>query len=252
MNRIVFFVLLLCGTYANATETKIIIRAKAKDAKFVGSSLGGAYVVIRNLANQQILAEGKTTGTPGNTALVMKSPRERGEPLADEHTAKFLAAIDIDEPTFVRIEVTAPFNHRQSQVHATTELWLIPGKHLLGDGVIVEIPGFIVDILTPRTHNFIPLASISQKQLTVQANVVMMCGCLINKGGTWDSESMEVKAIVKKDGVFVKEVSMPLVAANLFEAKVDIASKGDYEFTVYAYSEQSGNTGVDKVNFVVH
>ncbi|MFT5169185.1 MAG: hypothetical protein ACI8P3_004433, partial [Saprospiraceae bacterium] len=58
MKKIIpLLLLVLLGLYAGATETKIIIRAKAKDAKFIGSSLGGAYVIIRNKVNQQILAE---------------------------------------------------------------------------------------------------------------------------------------------------------------------------------------------------
>lgn len=253
MNKIiVFFTLLLLSINVHATDTKIIVRAKSKDAKFIGSSLGGAYIIIRNKVNNSVLAEGKTEGTPGNTDLIMKTNRERYELYSDESSAKFLATIDINEPTFVRIEVVSPYNHRQSQVHAATELWLIPGKHILGDGIIVEIPGFIVDVLSPRTHNFIQLSSIKDKPFKIQANVVMMCGCIITKGGVWNSEEMEVAAIVKRNGTILKTVRMQLTTPNLFEGELSITEKGDYEFSVYAYSEKTGNTGVDKVNFVVY
>jgi hypothetical protein len=33
-----------------------------------------------------------------------------------------------------------------------------------------------------------------------QANIVMMCGCVIDKGGVWNSDEIEVKGILKKDG----------------------------------------------------
>lgn len=242
---------MLATLYAQATETKVTVRVKAKDAKFVGSSLGGAYVIIRNKTNQKILAEGKTTGSTGNTSLIMIDAQKRGIPIADERTAKFLATVDIDEPTFVSIEVISPVSNRQAQANISTELWLIPGKHILGDGIILEVPGFIIDILKPRTHHYIPLNSVKDQPFKIQANIVMMCGCTINKGGLWDSDKMEVKGILKKDGVLYKEIALSLVSTNLFEGEVLLNIAGQYELTVYAYNPESGNTGVDKVNYIL-
>lgn len=249
---IISIALLLIGYISNAIETKIIVRVKAKDGKFIGSSLGGAYIIIRNKTNQQIIAEGKTAGTTGDSEIVLKKNRQRHDPYADDGAAKFLASVDINEPVFITIEVVTPYNHKQSQVHAVSEMWLIPGKHIIGDGVIVEVSGYIIDILSPRTHNYIPLNSINDKPFKVQANIVLMCGCIITKGGYWNGDEMEVIAIVKKDGVELKRVSMQIISANLFEGFLDIKEKGDYEFTVYAYSQKTGNTGVDKVNFVIY
>lgn len=73
-------------------------------------------------------------------------------------------------------------------------------KDILGDGIILEIPGYIIDILKPRTHQYIPLKTIKDKPFQFQANIVMMCGCVIDKGGVWDSEEIEVKGILKKTG----------------------------------------------------
>lgn len=236
---------------AFAVETKVMIRAKARDAKFIGSSLGGAHIIIRNKTNQQILAEGKTTGSTGNTDLIMKNPKTRTTAIADEKTAGFMANIDLDEPTFVSIEVISPYNLKQAQAKVSTELWLIPGKHILGDGIVLEIPGFIIDILKPRTHQYISLKDIKDKPFQFQANVVMMCGCVIDKGGVWNSEGMEVKGILKKDGKPFKEVKMSWVSTNLFEGSDLIDKPGNYELILYAYDQQTGNTGVDKVNYVI-
>ncbi len=242
----------LIVTSLSATETKIIVRAKAKDAKFIGSSLGGAYVIIKDKLTGQILARGKTEGSTGNTKLIMSTPKERYLSIADEKTAKFEASIDIDEPTFVRIEVYSPISNKQARVNASTELWLIPGKHILGDGVILEISGFIIDILEPRTHHYIALDEIKDDPFKIRANMVMMCGCTINKNGLWDSEKFEVKAIVKRNGDWLTDVSMAIVSTNLFEGSFDLKQPGQYEITLYAYDEQTGNTGVDKVNYVIY
>ncbi len=235
----------------SATETKIMIRAKARDAKFIGTSLGGAHIIIRNKLNQRILAEGNTTGSTGNTDLIMKTPKTRGNSITDAQTGGFVAAVDIDEPTFVNIEVISPLNSKQAQAVVSTELWLIPGKHILGEGIILEIPGYIIDILKPRTHQYIALNSIKDKPFQFQANIVMMCGCVIEKGGVWNSDDIEVKGILKKDGKFIKNIDLSLVSTNLFEGSYVISSSGNYELVLYAYHEKTGNTGVDKVNYVV-
>ncbi len=243
---------LLAGLMASAVETKVMVRAKGRDAKFIGSSLGGAYVIIRNKVNQQILAEGKTTGSTGNTDLIMKVPKTRTLSITDEQTAGFLAKIDLGEPTFVSIEVISPFNQKQAQARVSTELWLLPGKDILGDGIVLEIPGFIIDILKPRTHQYIALKSIKGQPFRFQANIVMMCGCVIEKGGVWNAEEMEVRGILKKDGQYFGEVKLSLVATNLFEGETQLAAAGNYELILYAYHEKSGNTGVDKVNYVIY
>ena len=248
---ILFIVLLFSNLMISATETKVMIRAKARDAKFIGSSLGGAHIIVRNKLNQKILAEGNTTGSTGNTDLIMKTPKIRGNSIADDQTGGFMATIDIDEPTFVNIEVISPLNSKQAQAVVSTELWLIPGKNILGEGIILEIPGYIIDILKPRTHQYIGLKTIKDKPFLFQANIVMMCGCVIEKGGVWNSDEIEVTGILKKDGKFVKNIDLSWVSTNLFEGSHIINTAGNYELILYAYHEKTGNTGVDKVNYVV-
>lgn len=248
---ILFIALLFMCAHVFATETKLMVRVKAKDAKFVGSSIGGAHVIVRNSINGQILAEGTTQGSTGNTDLIMKTAKERFGQIAEESTAGFLATLDIDDPTFVTIEVISPITKRNAQVHATTELWMLPGKDILGDGVVVEIPGFVIDILQPNTHQYIPLASLQEKGLAIKANIVMMCGCPIEEGGLWDSKMMEVTAHLKKDGKLVMELPLKNPSRNLFEGTVAISEAGTYEIIVTAYNATTGNTGVDKVNYVI-
>lgn len=50
---------------SNAKETKITVRVKAKDVKFISSSLGASYVIIRDKNNSRFLAKGKTTKIAG-------------------------------------------------------------------------------------------------------------------------------------------------------------------------------------------
>ena len=243
--------LLLICLHGFATETKLMVRAKARDAKFVGSSIGGAHVIVRNSLNGEIMAEGNTTGATGNTDLIMKSAHERYTELSDDKTAGFLAILDINEPVFVQVEILSPIHKKNARVQASTELWLIPGKHILGDGIVLEIPGFVVDILKPNTHQYINLESIPDPGLPIEAHIVMMCGCPIEVDGIWDSKLIEVKAMVKKDGESVGEVELDNPAQNSFQGHFGIKEAGYYQITVYAYNPKTGNTGVDIVNYVV-
>ncbi len=49
------------------------------------------------------------------------------------------------------VEITAegPLGNPQATQRASKTLLLVPGQHLLGEGVLLEIHGFIVDLLAP-------------------------------------------------------------------------------------------------------
>jgi hypothetical protein len=242
------FFAIFTSTSVWAQETNVIVRAKAKDAKFIGSSIGGAFVIIKEHLTGKILAEGLTEGTTGNTETIIQSPIIRGQNLANDNTAAFKASLDIDKPTFVTIEVYGPVASRQAAVLSSTQLWLIPGEDIIGDGLIIEVPGFIVDILSPQTHETIGIKS---KGVMIRANIVLMCGCPITKGGLWDSDKYEIAANIYKNGEKFKTV--PLQAqekASTFSTEI-MLDEGNYQVEVYAIDPETGNTGLDKVNFKV-
>lgn len=156
-----------------AAETRVVVRAKTKDAKFIGTSMGGALVVIRRADTGEVLASGLTSGGTGDTKRIISEPHARGVQLTDTSTAGFEARLDLAEPTFVTIEVAGPMGQRQSVARASLQTWLIPGRHVLNDGVMVEIPGFAVNITAPRAHEVFELEGGKAKAPLV-ANVVMM------------------------------------------------------------------------------
>jgi hypothetical protein len=247
----VTIILGICYIYSHGQTTKLIVRAQAKDAKFIGTGIGGAYVTVRNNLTGEILAKGLTTGTSGNTDLMMKGKVKRGLPVIDTATAKFEAAIAVSEPTFVDIEAVAPVTRRNAAVKSTTQVWLIPGKDIIGEGILLEFPGFILDVLSPSTHEFIKLEEL-KGDLKLKVSLTMMCGCTITKGGIWDADGIEVKAIVKKEGIRINEVPLYITSkANIFEGDLKTHTKGNYEMIIYAYDAKTGNTGVDRINFVI-
>ena len=175
MRKFILFGLLLAGflsgVTAEAVQTKVIVRAKSKDAKFIGTSVGGALVTIRDSETGEIITEGLTAGSTGNTKKIMIEPLQRGSRLSDDATAKFETAIDIDNPKLLTIEVQAPYIRKESMIKSSTQVWLIPGKDLDGDGVIIEVPGFSVHILLPEEREKI---QISDKTIPIQAQIAMI------------------------------------------------------------------------------
>ena len=233
--------------YLIGQTTDVMIRAQSKDAKFIGTSIGGARVVVKDATTGEILAEGLTEGSTGDTDKIVKDPITRGKQLTDEDTAGFLAQLDIDEPTFVTVEVIAPWNKKQARVTSSTQLWVLPGKNITGDGVVIEVPGFVVDILFPQTHERIS----SDKPVDITANVVMMCGCPLTSGGVWNADEYEVRAIVSKEGEKVQTFDLKIQEKpSTFKGSVNL-SAGYYEVAVYAFDPKTGNSGLDKTNIII-
>lgn len=135
---------------ADKISTKVIVRVVSKDAKVVGSGVGGAFVRIKDVETEEILAEGKQLGGTGDTDRIMVQPRRRGEVLYGTPDAAFFQAdLLLDKPTQVEIYVEAPLAYPQSIQKGSKTLTLIPGKNMLGEDVIIELNGLIVNILSP-------------------------------------------------------------------------------------------------------
>lgn len=231
-----------------AQETEVMVRVKSKDAKFIGSSIGGAKILIKNAETGELLASGMTSGSTGDTELIMQQAHSRNKRLTDEETAGYRAKLNLERPVFVTVEAYAPYSKKQAQVMSSTQLWLLPGKDITGEGLILEVPGFIVDILSPQTHERIS----EENQIEIKANVVMMCGCPITPGGIWDANQYEISAILSREGQQISELDLKAeVKPSTFSAEIKL-KPGLYELLIYAYDPVSGNTGVDRTNFIVN
>lgn len=239
-----------CIATASAEPTDITVRVLSKDAKFVGTSMGGARVVVRDADTGEILASGVTSGGTGNTKLLMHENAGRRAKLSDASAAKFDATIDIDEPRHIEVEAFGPLGQRQSANRVSATQWVVPGAHLTGgDGWVLELPGFAVDVLSPPAHIKLPTGT---KSVDVRANVVMMCGCPITPKGLWDADKLQVKAMVKRDGKVVETVDVPFAGeTSQFATKLPLREPGTYEVVVYAHDPENGNTGLDRTTFMV-
>jgi len=137
---------------ADKVPTKVIVRVVSKDAKVIGSGVGGAFVRIKNIETGEILAEGKQLGGTGDTDRIMVQPHRRGEILYGTPDAAFFQAdLLLSKPTQVEIYTEAPLGFPHNIQKGSKTLTLIPGKHILGEGVVIELNGLIVNILNPSS-----------------------------------------------------------------------------------------------------
>jgi hypothetical protein len=253
MKKHVILVLLIIAataTSALALPTEITVRVKSKDAKFIGTTMGGVLITIKNVQTGELLAKGSTAGGTGSTSRIMNTPVTRGVPISDEGSAKFTATIDIDEPTQIEVSAYGPLAGLQSANRVSATQWVVPGKNITaGDAWLMEMPGFAVAVRAPSRHTML---TGTPQAVTIKASIMMMCGCPITPGGTWDANKIEVTALLSRNGKRVG--TLPLQydgSASQFSGIWNVKEAGTYEATVYAYDAATGNTGLDSVTFLV-
>ncbi len=162
--------------------------------------------------------------------------------------AKFTATLDLDEPRLIEAEVYGPLAQRQSAGRVTATHWVVPGKNITGgDGWVLELPGFVVDVLAPPAHVKLPPVT---AKVDVRANVALMCGCPITPGGLWDADKLDVKALVTRNGEKLAPVDLKFAGeTSQFAGSIPVFGAGVYDVTVYAYNPANGNTGVRPHDF---
>lgn len=227
-----------------ATETQVMVRAKAVDAKYIGTSVGGVKVIVEDAESGEILDQGWINGDTGSTTALIKEPISRDQTLTDNTTAGFLAKVDISSPRLLRFKLVGPYGYRQSLQEATVTSWVIPGKDILGDGITLNMPGFIVDAWTRVLEG---------GQVDIFTKAAMLCGCPIYPDGPWDPSNYEATAILMQNEAKVGEVKLDFTGpVGIFSGKTTITEPGYYKAIVYLFDKKTGNVGVDRTMFEIN
>jgi hypothetical protein len=224
-------------------ETKIMIRAIARDAKVIGQHVGGAKITVRDTATGEILAQGTQAAGTGDTNLIMKTPHTRGMTVYNTpDSSGYLAVLHLDKPTVVEITAEGPMGNAQATQRATKTMLLMPGEDVLGEGILLEIHGFIVTALNPLPDSQVKGGS----PFEVRATVTMACGCPTEPGGLWDANKIRVVARLLRDGKVESETAMTYAGVqNTFHADVSPVP-GATELQVLALDPGSANFGMTK------
>ncbi len=233
---------------ARAVETRVTVRVRAHDAKFIGTGVGGLEVTVRDADTGAILASGRIEGGTGDTKTLMKAPIVRGQRLSNASTAAYVATLDIDEPTRIEVIARGPLAGGSNVQKTSRTLWVLPGQDIAGDGVLLELQGFLVYPVSPAPHQFFAMG----QDVAIEAHVGMMCGCPIKPGGLWDADRYTVKAVIERAGKRVAELALGYAGAtSRFKALYRPDAPGAYKVLVTAADPSSGNFGVGMTSFVV-
>jgi hypothetical protein len=222
------------------TPTRINVRVVSHDAKIIGSGVGGARVIVRDPATGRILAEGTQEGGTGDTQAILVKPVARGESIyATAGAAVVTVTIDLDRPKVLEFIGEGPLGYEHAIQRAVKQMLVVPGEDILGDGVVLELHGFIVELLEPAAR---PVAG--RGSVEVLARVRMMCGCPHTPGGVWDANRVAVTARLYRGGELL--LSEPLSYAgepNMFRGSVPLAETTSASLLVVVASDP------DRVNF---
>lgn len=229
------------STVGQADTTRLVVRAVAADAKVIGSGVGGARVTVEDAGSGEVLAEGVQRGGTGDTEAIVRRPHARGEAVyGGEGTAAFTADLALDRPTRVRVTVEGPLDApATSRQTATRTIWMVPGRHVDGEGLVLTLHGFLVEVL-----DVVRTGSSGDGELEVTARIRMMCGCPTRPGGLWDSDRYAITARLVRDGDVVAESPMAFSGReSVFRARLPTLGEGGAAVEVVVTDTERANTG---------
>jgi len=166
-------------------------------------------------------------GDAGSTEAMMRTPHERGATIYEAPgAAKFVDTIALSEPTPVVVTAEGPLDYPASMQQASASLTLIPGQDMTGDGLVLTVHGFIVEILNPE--GAVARAEMGD-EMQVRARVRLLCGCPAEPGGLWDASRYDIRAsLLAEDGRVIEETPMAFTGmTNEYEATISTADGGD-------------------------
>ena len=229
------------GAAEAQVPTKVLVRVTANDAKILGSGVGGARITIRDAKTGELLAEGVQEGSTGNTGLIM-GIRERGATVYEtEGAAGFIAELALSHPTRVLITGEGPLDTPHAMQVASRSLLLVPGQDVLGEGVILELLGFTVELLSPGEGADVPAG----EPVEVRGVVTMLCGCPTEPGGLWDADDYELLIQAVRGGEVVG--SWPLEFAgetSHYVGTMTLDQPGEAVLRMLAIDRKKANFGM--------
>ena len=245
--------LLLSAATAQAADgipTPVVVRVVANHAMVLGDNVGGAAVTIRDVETGAILAEGLQTGSSGDLKTVMQTPRLQNEPVYSiKESAAFRTEVRLTKPTMVEISGEGPLKFSQAKRRASKTVLLYPGKPVSGDGIVLELNGLLVQIETPTNDRPLGIGDGG----TLRATVQMMCGCVVEPFGNWDSRKMELYGELRLDERVLARIDLFHQGKGIFEGtfKIPRSLKEHQQVSlrVVASDVEGINAGFDEIGY---
>lgn len=231
--------------------TPILVRVVAHHALALGDNVGGARVTIRDVETGQMMAEGRQTGPSGDLKSIMQTPRLQNEPVYSvRESASFKTELSLTKPTWVEITAEGPLQFPHAKRRASKVVLLYPGKAVTGDGIVLELEGLLVKIQEPTTERPLGIGDEGMLRATVQ----LLCGCVVEPFGNWDSRKMELYGELRLGEKVLQKIDLDHQGPKgLFTGAFTIPRllKGEKHISlrVVASDPEGVNVGFDEVTY---
>ena len=159
--------------------------------------------------------------------------------------AGFLARVPLARPTRIRITASGPLGFPEAIQSASTTLFIAPGQHITGDGIVLQLHGFIVEILTPTP------GLVDGSSLPVRARIRMLCSCATEPDGLWPSPEVQVRLLAPSGEVAAEGELGYAGEPSTYEGSLEGLRPGAYELEVMALSRDRTNIGWSRAHLVV-
>lgn len=254
---------------------KLKVRVQALGGKFLGDDIGGAVVTVRDSQTGELLVSGRTQGNSGNLSATyapgaspsaLITPTAAGPTVSwlapDDGTAHLTADLPLGRPRLLEIAALGPLGGLQSAHRVAATEWLVPGQDVDGPlGLVLVMPGLLVQVMQPATHTAIASGT-EAVSIAFEASVAMMCGCPISNAANnpWIPDDFDVYAdIVPVNAPGFAPARVPLTfntagTPSLFTGSFSFipgAPPAFFEAVITARQKSTGNIGTGTVTFFV-
>ena len=186
-------------------STKILVRVVAHGALVLGREVGGARVTITDLMTKQVLATGIQEGDAGDQNQIMRTPHLMEEPVySAKPAAAFTTTLALQHPTLVEVAAEGPLAYPDSMRRTAMTVLLIPGQDLSGDGIVLHLNGYIVQIEHPKAGE--PL--MAKDDVNLKASVRTLSGTSVRPHGDWDSRKIRIYGELLIGGRIVERLQL--------------------------------------------
>jgi len=185
--------------------TTILVRVVAHGAMVLGREVGGARVTITDLDSKQVLASGIQQGEAGDQNQIMRTPHLMEEPVYSARPAAvFTTTLALRRPTLVEVAAEGPLAYPDSIRRTAKTVLLIPGQDLTGDGIVLHLNGYIVQIEYPKAGE--PL--IAKEDVNLKATIRTLSGTSVRPHGDWDSRKIRIYGELLIGGRIVERLQL--------------------------------------------
>lgn len=233
--------------------TTVVVRVVAHGSMVLGKEVGGARITITDVATGRILATGLQQGEAGDQNQIMRTPRLLEEPIySTKSSASFTTTLDLLHPTQVDITAEGPLSYPAAMQRVSKRVWLIPGQDMIGDGIVLTLYGYIVQIEQPKPNE--PL--VAREDVTLRASIRTLSGSWVRPHGDWDSRKLHLYGEVLIGDRVIERLQLFYSGRNAeFEAPFFVPRHTDapdgMTIRVIAADRSGGNFGVGLAKYPV-